>query len=238
MDNRSFNFTSLDTIIDRILRHPLLKDTNVDDILFYTLDVLRLVNCPGIYVEKSCIKDIVDYKGLLPEEHSSIKTIDLVLGQERVPMVLATDSLHNQLDKLPKRNTSNTYTYTFNGCNLRTNVKEGQVFITYDALLTDDKGMPMIPNNVKLHKAIESYVQSQIFRVLADMDKISRNTAEKAEQEYNWYIGGAQTSMQAFKNEDDVESFLRDFKRLFIINRSHSTRNRFNVDGETRLKLW
>lgn len=236
MNNNNFKYISIGVIISRLLKHPLLKDMNIEDIISYTVDVLRLVNVPSSYVEKGCYLELADYKALIPEENINVKTVDYIKSGFPIPMVMATDTLHNHIDVLPKDRNSSEYTYSVNGCMIKTNCIEGVVFVTYDILAQDENGLPMIPDNVALIKAIENYVKSNVFGVFADLGKMPRASAEKAEQEYNWYIGKAQTSFQGFKNEDDIESFLRDFKRLFIINKSHDTRHRYNVNRELKYK--
>lgn len=236
MNNNNFKYVSMSVITNRILRHPMLKNMNFDDIISYTEDVLRLVNMPLTYVEKSIYKPIVDYKALLPNDHLNIKSVDVIQAGHAIPMVIGTDMLHNHLNKLENRTSSNEFTYTINGCTVNTNCKEGTIFIVYDSLATDKDGIPMIPDNKKLILAIENYIKMNMFSIYADMGKMPRASAEKAEQNYGWYIGGAQTAFQGFINDDHMESFLRDFKRLFIINNSHDSRNKYNVNKELRYK--
>ena len=237
MNTTNNKYISIDVITSRILKHPLLKDLNYEDIISYTVDVLRLVNMPRSYVEKSCYLNIVDYKAKLPNDNLNIKTVDYIQGGYPNPMTIATDSLHNHMDKLTNkaRNTS-VLTYTIDYEMIKTNQESGVLFITYNTLQCDKDGLPMIPDNVALIKAIENYIKVQVFSVLVDLQKINRESLNRAEQEYCWYIGKAQTSYQGFLNEDDMESFLNDFKRLFIQNNTHGQRHMYNVNKELRYK--
>jgi hypothetical protein len=237
MNNRNHKYISMDVIANRILKHPLLKDMNYEDIISHTVDVLRLVNVPATYEEGSMYRDIIEYKAKLPQDNMNLKTVDYVRGNSHVPMVIATDSLNNHLEKLPsERNNRAAYTYTVNGGMIHTNQETGRIFITYDQLKCGPEGIPMIPDSVSLIKAIENYIKVQVFSVLVDLQKMGGASLQRAEQEYSWYIGKAQTEFQGFMNEDDLESFLRDFKRLFIENTNHKERNMYNVNREVKFK--
>lgn len=238
MNNRNFKYISMDVVANRILKHPLLKDMNYDDIISHAVDVLRLVNVPATYEEASSYHDIIEYKAKLPADNLNVKTVDFVTyAGGMIPMVIATDSLHNHMDRLPGRGAGQTvYTYSINGGMIHTNQENGKLFISYDQLKCGEDGYPMIPDSVSLRKAIENYIKVEAFQVMADMGKISYNTVSKAEQEYAWYIGKAQTEFQGFINDDDTESFLRDFKRMFIENTNHKERNMYNVNREIRYK--
>lgn len=238
MNKNNYKFVSIDVVANRILRHPLLKDTNYEDIIAYTVDVLRLVNVPRSYEEKSQYINIVEYKAKLPNNCLNVKSVDYIQSGSAYPMVIATDSLHNQIDKLTtnKKRNQCMYTYSLNANMIHTNQEEGRLFVVYDVLKCGEDGFPMIPDSIALRKAIESYIKYEIFSVLEDLGKMSGRAVEKANQEYSWYIGKAQTEFQGFINDDDLESFLRDFKRLFIQNKTHNHRHTYNVVREQRYK--
>jgi hypothetical protein len=236
MNTRNHKYISIDHIIARLMRHPMLKDVNYDDMIAHAVDVLRLLKVPGQHEEKSCFKDIVEYKVRIPEESLNVKAVDLIKNKNHIPMVMATDTAHNHLNNLNKnRNNTTENTYSINGGMINTNQREGEVFIIYDAFKTDELGLPMIPDSIAVIKAIENYIKVQVFGVLVDLQKVSPNTLSRAEQEYGWYMGKAQSEFQGFVNEDDTESFLRNFKRLFINNNSHKDRGRYGVNRELKL---
>lgn len=236
MNSNNYQYVSIDTISNRITKHPLLKNLNYEDILDYTVDVLRLVNIPTTYEEHSCYRNIVDYKISLPEESVGIKSLDYVDAGNLVPMITSTYGRQNHLEKVPTVHDSGKYTYTLNGGMAHTNIKSGVAFIIYDRLKCDGNGLPMIPDNVPLIKAIENYIKVQVFSVMVDLGKIPNNALQRAEQEYNWYIGKAQTAFQGFDNDDDTETFLSNFKRMFDLNNTHRFRDRYNSNKELRYK--
>lgn len=239
MNNRNFQYVSMDVIANRIMKHPLLHDINYEDIISHAVDVLRLVNVPATYQEKSCYKDIIEYKVKLPDDNLNLKTVDLIsTSGTPTPMVIATDTLQNQYMKLNKNRSAgqSVPTYSVNGGMIHTNKENGRVFITYDQLMCGEDGFPMIPDSVPLIKAIENYIKVQVFSVLVDLNKMPGQSLQRVEQEYSWYIGKAQTEFQGFINDDDTESFLRDFKKLWIENTNHKERNMYNVNREVRYR--
>jgi len=210
---------------------------NYEDIISFTVDVLRQIKIPSSYVEKSCYKTIVEFKAELPLEALNIKSVDYVVSVGNLTaMVKASDTRAKHISKTADRGLNNTYKYTYslNNNRVHCNVEEGMVFIIYDTLKLDDDGLPMIPDNISLIKAIENYIKATAFRVHADLGKITRETIDYYEREYMWYVGQAQTSFQGFINEDDLEAFLSDFKRIFQLENSHKYRNRYNSTRDIR----
>lgn len=66
MENKSI---SLRQVIDRIKRHPILKNLNEEAIIDYTIDFFRIVGLPNAYQEKTCLVKIHNYKGKLPDDY-------------------------------------------------------------------------------------------------------------------------------------------------------------------------
>jgi hypothetical protein len=237
MNNRNFKYVSMDMIANRIMKHPLLKELNFSDIIDHTVDVLRLANVPGQYVESSCYVTIEEFKAKIPDNNLNVKAVDYMRGETHIPMVIATDGLQGQLHKVSSgRDNSNVPTYSLHGGLIHTNKESGKLFVVYDELKCGEDGIPMIPDSQPLIKAIENYIKVQVFTVLVDIGKVGQGSLQRAEQEYSWYIGKAQTEFQGFINDDDTESFLRDFKRLFIESTNHKERNMYNVSRERRMK--
>lgn len=237
MNKNNFKFVSIDVVASRITKHPLLKDINYEDIIQYTVDVLRLVNVPRSYEEQSKYAEVIEYKAQLPADCLNVKSVDFVENGHTYAMTIATDTLNKHIPSLENKDRSiGQYTYSLNADKIHVNQAEGVVFIVYDVLKCGEDGFPMIPDSVSLRLAIENYIKKNVFSVYEDLGKISGRAVEKAEQEYAWYIGKAQTEFQGFINDDDLESFLRDFRRLFIQNTTHSSRHMYNNLREKRYK--
>lgn len=242
MNKNNYRFISIDIVANRIKKHPLLKDMNFEDIIAYTVDVLRLVSVPRSYEEKGEYLTLSEFKAKLPTNCLNVKSVDYVKGSNMIPMVIATDTLNKHISKVQSKSAARkpvnslNYTYTLNANKIYTNQDEGQVFVVYDTLKCGEDGYPMIPDSVPLRLAIENWIKFNVFSVFEDLGKISGRAVERADQQYSWYIGKAQTEFQGFINDDDMESFLRDFKRLFIQNKTHGDRGLYNSLREQRYK--
>jgi hypothetical protein len=236
MNKLNHKYVSIDTVVARMLRHPLIKDVNYDDLISHAIDVLRLLHVPGQLVENSCYKDVVEYKAALPEESLNLKAVDCIKNKQHIPMLMSRHTAHNHISKMPSGNSNTSeYTYTLNNGMINTNIKSGEIFIIYDAFKTDERGFPMIPDSMALIKAIENYIKVQVFSVLVDLQKISQASLQRAEQEYSWYIGKAQTEFQGFQNDDHVETFLRSFTKMFTDYKAHGSRHKYEVNRELKL---
>jgi hypothetical protein len=112
------------------------------------------------------------------------------------------------VDNLPY--TFKDVTYDLNSNFIRTSFKDGaKVLMSYEAFPIDDKGFPMIPDNIKFRKAVEWYVRMMIDYNLWRTDKIKREIFDHSEREWMWYCGAATTSglmptvdgMSSWKNQ-------------------------------------
>lgn len=230
MNNNTTGYISIDVIANKIYKNPLLKDINFEDIIDYTLSVIRIAKVPGIYQEESCFKEVDNYMVSIPKSALNIKTIDYCYGKNLIPMIISSDSLSNHNQKLDNRNDDfahngySTKTYNINNNIIKTSFPKGTIFITFDTIKIDENDIPMIPNSEALLRAIEAYIKVQVYSVLVDLQKVSERALNRAEQDYLWYIGKTQTEYQGFKNEDDMESFLNGWKRQFLSSNDHSTR--------------
>lgn len=229
MNHNTTGFISIDVIANKIFKNPLLKDVNFEDIIDHTLSVIKIAKVPGIYHEESCFKDVDNHMISIPKNALNIKTVDYCYGKNLIPMTMSSDSLSNHIQKLPNRsdNLHNGYsqkTYSINNNIIKTSFPKGTIFITFDTIRVDENDIPMIPNSEALLRAIEAYIKVQVYSVLADLQKVSERALNRAEQDYLWYIGKAQSEYQGFKNEDDMESFINGWKRQFLSQKDHSNR--------------
>jgi len=85
--------------------------------------------------------------------------------------------------------------YKLNNGFMYTNFKNGFVEMTYKAFPVDEFGMPMVPDNEKFIRAVESYI---IWRMDHKRWRTTRNNTDRiiaaeSEKEYLWYVGAAAT---------------------------------------------
>lgn len=234
MNNNSNNYVSLDVIANKIYKNPLLKDLNFEDIIDFSLSVIKIAKVRGVYKEEGCYLTVKDNKALIPKEALNLKTVDEVIGNKSLrPMTTSTFSLANHIGSISKNKDSykedRKSQYKVNGRFINTSFCSGELFITFDTIMLDENEIPMIPNSESLLRAIEAYIKVQSYTILADIGKVSERALSRAEQEYYFNIGKFQSEMQGFQNEDEMESFLNGWKRTFLSSNEHS--NRYGIES-------
>lgn len=83
-------YTSIKVIMDKILRHPLLSDVTLETVVDYTVDFMRIVGVPKMFIDRIVAIPIEDYKGRLPVDW--ISTIQVKFNDR--PMRYSTDLFH------------------------------------------------------------------------------------------------------------------------------------------------
>lgn len=271
MNAKAVTYVSLDLIANKILKHPLMKSINYDDIIDYAAAVIRLSKSPGATKEDSCVRVIEDHLASIPREALNVKAVEFVAQTGlQVPMVKSTNTLAKQFDKLNTKiaygrsiqssfdysdqiyndpsvakvvkdncavtvysqPTADTLKYEINGGNIVTACRDGRIRIVFDKINVDEDGIPLIVNSEALIKAIENYIKIQVFTVLFDLGEISERSLVRAEQEYTWYIGQAQTEFNGLENVDDMEAFINNHVSLFNVSTLHSDRFESASDKE------
>ena len=166
---------SINEVLSRILRHPLLQDVNIEQAVQYTTDFIGIFGLPNFYEIKTVELCIENYRTSLPED---LVSIDIVSHNGNFLNIVGTDV--------------NEYGYKVQGRVLYTSFKSGKINITYKAIQLDDHGFPYLIDNPVFLKALEAYIKKEAFIILFDMGKIQPQVLQHAEQQYAWLAGQLQ----------------------------------------------
>lgn len=60
--------TNIRRILDRVMRHPMMRDIPFETAVEYTVDFISLIGTPAIYEEKTKLIPVFDWRGLLPRD--------------------------------------------------------------------------------------------------------------------------------------------------------------------------
>jgi hypothetical protein len=195
---------SIGEIMYRLLEQPLLRAVRQSDIVTHVKTVLELVGVPGVKEEKLINLDIVDYRAPLPSDFLERKAVRAIYDSIRVAMTHMTDEFGKfNKEILGDKEEDILFTHKIVGQYIYTDFKEGQVELIYTAYVTDENGLPMIPRNESLYLAIENYIKSRHYGILADQNAQFERAYQRAEQQYCWYVGQATASLL---NLDPVEA--------------------------------
>ena len=217
-------YVSIKVILDRITRHPLLQDVPYETVVDLTVDFMRIVGVPDMFVDAPpAIIEIDNYRGLLPCDWYDTTQLREKDSGSYYRATTDTFYLSTGVDRQIKQNDG---TFHIQGNILYTSMKEGTLEMAYKAIKTDSEGMPMIPDNSNFFRALETYIKVYWFTILSDMGKISPQSLATAKQDYAWAVGSCETDMRRF-DLSKAESFFNSFRTLIIRDQeySHGFRN-------------
>lgn len=178
--------------MDKLTKHPLLEDIPFETVVDYAVDFIRIVGTPPSFFEKTEKIEIKDYRGFLPcDYYQMIQVRILGRGHEKAAFRYSTDSFHMSDIKHGFRE----LTYKIQGNCIITSIPRGLIEIAYEAMPIDDEGYPLIPDNSSYSRALIAYIKKEWFSIQYDQGKIPDKVMIKAEQDYSWAVGQAQTDL-------------------------------------------
>ena len=224
-------YISIRQIMDDIREHPLLKDINLERVVNYTYHFLRIVGAPRLFVDKVEEIKVENYRAKLPCDFIEVIQIRDINGN---PFLYTTDNFHESTNKTPQNQYKcyidnfqyQNLTYKIQGNVIFTSVKDCIIEIAYKALVVDEDGFPMLPDNSPFIKALEAYIKVQQFTILFDTGKISGQVLQNAQQEYAWAVGQAESDLHRM-NVDQMQSFTNLWNTL--LPRVNEHRNGFKT---------
>lgn len=206
-------YISIRQVIDDILDHPLLQDLSFERAVNYSVDFMRIVGCPKIFQEKVRKIQIEDFRGSLPCDY--VQTIQ-VKDKHGHCFRYSTDSFHYSYDEKEPYD----LTYKTQGMVIYTSIEKGEIELAYRAIMTDNDGYPMIPDDGTFAVALGLYIKKKQFTILFDLGKINRQVLENTQQEYCWAVGQAQSSL-SMPTTDQMEAFKNSWVTLLQRNEEH-----------------
>ena len=210
-------YISIKEVLDNLLDNPLLQDLTLERVVNYTVDFIRKVGMPKVYIEKAANLEIKEYRALLPCDFH--KMIQVRVFREGYSQVFrsSTDSFHLSKDK----GDSHDLTYKLQGQAIYTSMKNGTIEIVYQAIPVDCDGYPMILDNSSFREALELYITKKRYKVLFDTGKIRGDVYSSTCQDYAFAVGQAQTSL-IMPTIDEMESITNSWNTLIPRVREHS----------------
>jgi hypothetical protein len=202
-------YTNLKVIVDKIMRHPMLTDISYETIIDYTIDFLRIVGVPTLFLDKVVPLCINNYRCAIPTDF--IELIQIVDSKTKECLRKASDTL--VLSNSCKKESSIDKTYFIQGSVLYTSFVTGRIEMAYRAIGVDTDGYPLLPDNPKLFRALEQYVKLQKFTYLFDMGKITPAILQNTQQDYSFAVGACETEFLKL-DLSDAETLFNTLKSL------------------------
>jgi hypothetical protein len=184
----NIKYTNVRVILDRLLRHPLLQELNLEAAIQYTLDFISIVGLPNIYIDKIETVDIKDYRGQLPCDLIAINQVRLHSNGACIR------SMTGNFNACPIGDVHNTpqnseTTFKVQGSMIYTSQREAQLDISYKAIMMDGEGYPLIPDDPVFLNALELFIKKEFFTILFDLGKIAPAVLQNTEQKYAFRVG-------------------------------------------------
>ena len=177
-----FNYINIREILSRILRHPLLRDLDLETAIQYTIDFFGVMGLPNTYLDKYEIIDINEYRGLLPCDCVAINQVrECKTGACLRSMTDNFNGTHPEYKSEKSFKTQWRVIYTY--------IKDCQLELSYKAIPTDKEGLPLLPDNPIFLKALELYIKKEWFTILFDKGDISPAVLQNTQQEYAFKAG-------------------------------------------------
>lgn len=210
---------SIKQILDDITDHPLMKDVTLERVVKHSIDFMRILGVPQIFENKVEKLEVKNHKALLPCDFYQMNQVKLLGNCPERSKVFryTTDSFHLE-DKYHGK--SIDLTYMIQNSVIFTSIEEGEIEISYQAVMTDNDGYPLIPDNGSFANALELYIKLKVFTYLFDTGKISQAVYQNTQQEYSWAVGQASNQLKMV-TLDQMESLSNIWSNLLIRAREH-----------------
>ena len=205
-------YTNIKTVLDKVLRHPLMQELSLETAVDYTIDFMRIVGMPKMFTEKVEKIHIEKYKASLPSDYYQTIQVRLENGPA---LTYSTDSFH-------MNNKGNISSYKIQGGIIYTSIEECDLEFSYLAIMTDCAGYPLIPDNSSFTRALELYIKKQWFTILFDLGKINQNVLNNTQQEYAWAVGDCQSEFNRM-TIDQMEAFSNSWRTMIMRTHQHSS---------------
>lgn len=201
-------YVNIREVLSRLLRHPLLQDLTLEQVIQYTIDFISIFGLPKMYMQKETSIKIEDYRGVLPNDLVSI----IQVRDNKDNKCIFT----NSATFIPNKNIDNTYT-TFKVQNniIYTSFKSGELSILYNAIPVDEDGYPLLIDNSVFLKALELYIKKEAFTILFDTGNIHQNVYLNTLQQYGALAGQLKAEF-TIPSLSEMESLKRMWNSLIV----------------------
>lgn len=225
---KEYNYISIKEILNRLMRHPLLRDVNLDQVIQYTIDFISIFGMPKFYFDKQETLHIEDYRAMLPCDLIAINQVKECSTNTCLRSM--TDNFLSE-DYYEKKNgyrVPQELTFKVQGQVIFTSFREGDITVSYKAIPVDDNGFPLLIDNPTFLKTLEAYIKKEIFTIMFDMGKISSPVLQNAQQQYSWLAGQLQSEF-TIPSISEMESLKRSWCTL--LQRTTSFNDGFRNNG-------
>lgn len=243
-------FISIGSILSNIMRYPFVEGIQKEDVAVYLSNFLRLVGAPITFNNLVKEIEIKNYRADIPSDMIYIKGIRYSDTKkddkdEYTPMRYASDLYHsgrhcteNIAEQAACRDTD--FTYILDEQYIKTSTKEGFIQIAYQAIQTDNEGLPMVPDDTKITEALKYYILWQYAEPAYYRKDVPKDIYNDIKTQYMWYVGAA-TNMLNMPSPDQMKTLENGIIRLIKSSTQHENvwrnfqrKERLDTDDKTQ----
>jgi len=198
------NTISLNEMIGRIKNHKLLASLTDETIVDWTVEFQGVLGIAETFEDKLVTLEVKEYRAVLPEDYYDIIQVRTFSNNQQAPIYFrsTTDKFYRSDNK----SNSVPYTYTIRGKVIYLSpMRQGTIEVAYKAIELDDCGMPLIPDNEKYKRALESYIKWKRYTDLFDVGEINEHVLDRAERDYCFNVAQCSNEFK-MPSLDEMES--------------------------------
>lgn len=191
--NNEVKYINIREALSRSLRHPLLQDISLEQVIAYVIDFIGLAGLYQNYEHKETVLHIDEFRAELPCDLITIEMIkDCKSGHSLRKM---TDVFNPERTSInyEERRRFHELSYKTQGRTLFVSFPCGDVELAYLSIPVDNEGLPMLIDDPIYLLALDAYIKREVFTILFDQAKIQPAVLQNAQQRYSWAIGRLHT---------------------------------------------
>lgn len=186
-----YKYKSIKSIIAKLYRDlGTNTEINEGDVIEWISEAMARIGAYSQYVDKSIVLEVTNYRVMLPCDF--VYPIDI--AHEGRPLAWQGKSMINnyqcdECNQIPKCCTDHTFYIQDNYIN--TSFEEGDLCLVYQAVMTDDEGYPMVPDNTYFDEALSSYCTFKLDRIEYRKGKLPKDIYKDSERDWLFYVNSA-----------------------------------------------
>lgn len=239
----SGKMVSLERVLEKVYRDWGFDDISWSDVIEWSSEAINLIGVYPSYVDKISKKITLENgRGDLPCDLMYIKMVRDFSTKET--LARSSDQFHlSNYYRCENEVTTNcddcdeyVKTYTVNENYIFTSYTDGDLEIAYTAMATDERGLPLIPDDDKFIRAVSLYIAERIATKLFIQDKLRGDKLQLISQEKDWAFGSAKMAM-IIPDIDTMEMWKNSFLRLIPTINSHSAAFKYDSQPQQQRNL-
>ena len=225
---KEYSYINIREVLSRILRHPLLKNVTLEQVIQHTTDFIGVFGMPRLYQDKEEVLHIEDFRAKLPCDLISINQIKECKTGTCLRSMTDNFMPREHYDRSAGYKIPQELSFKTQGQVLYVSFKTGDVSVSYKALPVDKDGFPLLIDNSVFLKTLEFYIKKEEFEILFDEGKISPAVLQNTQQRYAWLAGQLQSEF-TIPSQSEMESISRMWNTL--VQRTSEFNNGFSSLG-------